>query len=171
MDTRRVFDLAGDLVMAVCFDDRAAFDVRLAGVDADTQLHADLLCIGLHVAAALRWKFPVLHVRPSEDARVTFLDTLAGSDFADLIDLDLAAIAAARLYQRRLPDPLVPSIDAVSMTTCLGLGAWRLWERWGLLPRERIRRKEATLRAVLHVLRAGRLRTHDGIRFPALPTD
>lgn len=161
------FDAAENLIMAVLLDDRARFDGHLAvHADDDIGLQADLIAIGLTVAAALRWTTPLLHRRPSAAARAKFLDALAASQFADLVDLELAKLAVARLYQRGLPDPLRPSIDPMSTATCLALAAWRLWQRRGVLPRDRYRRKKLALHAVLAGTRLHGLRTNEWIRMP-----
>jgi hypothetical protein len=159
------YDLARDLIAALLADDRAAFDERLTASDGDRlAVHADLLGVALTVAEFNRWRFPFVHVRPSAEARDNVVETLASSQFADLIDLDLARLVLNRLYQRAFIDPVIASPDLTSMTTCLAVCAWTLWNRWAALPRDRWVRWHRPYRATTVGLRFRRLRTFEWIR-------
>jgi hypothetical protein len=105
-----------------------------------------------------------VHVRPSPDKRREFVETLAGSEFTDLLDLELARIIVDRIYQRAFIEPLLPSIDVISMTTCLAVAGWRLRNRWALVPRDRFRRADAAYRGLARGMRIRRFRVYDWVR-------
>lgn len=132
------YDAGRDLIAALIDDDRHRFDDCLTSWDADRpEVHADLMGLALSVAEAVRYSYPVVHLRPSAAARTQVLEMLGDSEFSDLIDQDLAQVMLDRLYQRVWRDPMYPSVDLISMTTCLAICAWRLWNRRGGFPLDR----------------------------------
>lgn len=89
---------------------------------------------------------------------------LEDSEFADLIDSDLARVLLHRLYQRVWRDPLIPSVDLISMTTCLAVCAWTLWNRWGLLPRDHSLRWQQSYSALTAGMRLRRFGVYEVFR-------
>jgi hypothetical protein len=170
MDTHTLerweYDLAKDLMAALLADDRERFDESLASLAADrTEVHADLIVLGLTVAQTTRFRFPIFHRRPTPTERKTLIESLAGTGFADLIDVELAHVVLHRLYQRAFVEPVIPSIDLISMTTCLAIGAHMLWNHGrGRLPRDPHRRWDLSYRSMTAAMRLRRLSAYQWLR-------
>lgn len=110
------YDAGRELLVALLDDDRERFDECLESRTVDRpEVLADLIAIALTVAGSRRFRYYVIHRRPSDETCVAFL-------FGDLFDRELASMVINALYQRVSRGPVVPTNDLPSMTTCLAIG-------------------------------------------------